>query len=370
MRLVKRFSRPGTAPGTLHPHEARRVPQVRLRATDYGSEHLEEREAASVEELMIERSLGGVLWIDCAGLHELEVLQRLGERFGLHPLALEDVLNVGQRPKIERYGDHAFLVLKLVRSGSGGEGVGWHGDGDAHAELEVEQVSLFLGTDFVLTFQEVPEDVFEPVRERLRQGKGRIRGAGADYLCYALVDALVDQFFPVLERYGEIIEELEDELIGNPGHEILRQIHRVKKDLLLLRRAAWPQREVVNALSREAPPLVRPETRIFLRDCYDHAIQIMDLLETYRDLATGMLEVYLSSVGNRTNQVMKVLTIMASIFVPLTFIAGVYGMNFDPAAGRWSMPELGWAWGYPAVLAVMAAIAGIQLWLFRRQGWW
>ena len=208
------------------------------------------------------------------------------------------------------------------------------------SELATEQVSLFFGAGWVLTFQETAEDVFEPVRERLRSGRVRIRSRGPDYLAYALVDALIDQFFPVLER-----------------------------ELLVLRRVVWPLREVVNGLEREEPPLVQPETRVFLRDCYDHTIQIMDMLETYRDLASGLMDLYLSSVSNRMNEVMKVLTVMASIFIPLTFLAGIYGMNFDPAASPWNMPELGWRWGYPAFWAAMLSLGGGLVWYFRRKGW-
>jgi magnesium transporter len=365
MRLVKRYPHPGTSPGTLRPPEARRVDRVQIRVMGYGPDRLEELEVASAAELARFRGSDDITWVDVVGLHEVAVIQELGELFGLHPLALEDVLNTGQRPKLERYEDCLFVILRLPRQEAPGRS-----NGEEISGLAADQISLFLGPRFVISFRESPEEVFELVRERIRRGGGRIRGAGSDYLCYALVDAVVDHFFPALERYGEVLEEVEEELLESPGRDTLRRLHRVKRDLLVIRRAAWPQRDVVNALAREEAPLVREDTRIYLRDCYDHAVQILDLLETYRELANSMLEVYLSSVSNRTNQIMKVLTIMASIFIPLTFVAGVYGMNFDPGASRWNMPELGWRWGYPAVMALMAAIVGVQLWVFRRKGWW
>ena len=355
MRLLsKRFGRPGTAPGTLRAPDVQRVERVQVRLMRYGPDGLEERDVAPDEDLHALVRGDSVTWIDVVGLHDLELLQRIGDAFALHPLALEDVLNVGQRSKVEDYDSHLFVVMKLLR---------------LSPDLEVEQIAAFLGAGWLVTFQEVPGDAFDPVRERIRKGKGKIRGAGSDYLAYALIDALVDQFFPILEEYGERIEDLEDELVKDPDRETLQKIHQLKKELLVLRRAAWPQREVVSSLERTEPPLVRPETRLFLRDCYDHTIQVMDMLETYRDLASGMLDVYLSSVSNRMNEVMKVLTVMASIFIPLTFVVGLYGMNFDPRASRWNMPELEWAYGYPAVWALMLAIVVVMVWIFRRKRW-
>ena len=350
----KRVAKPGTAPGTLEPPAERRVEKVQLEVIDYGPDRLEERQVAAVEELFPYRDRPGIAWINVVGLHDVELLRRLGEHYGLHPLALEDVLNVDHRPKHEDHDSHHFVVMKQIHM---------------NAALATEQISLFLGAGWVLTFQEAPEDVFDPVRERIRRGKGRIRTGGADYLAYALVDALVDQLFPVLERYGERIEALEDALIENPREAMLAQIHAIKRELLVLRRTAWPHREVVTSLEREEPPLIRAETRVFLRDCYDHTIQIMDMLETYRDLASGLMDLYLSSVSNRMNEVMKVLTVMASIFIPLTFLAGIYGMNFDPDAGPWNMPELGWRWGYPAFWGLILGLGGGLVWYFKRKGW-
>jgi len=353
-RLIRRHAAPGTAPGTLRPPAERKVDEVRMRLLHYGPWGCEERELttlAEVEEARRSARPGepGAVWLDVVGLHDVELLAAIGEAFGLHALALEDVTNVGQRPKVEEYDDHLFVVVR-----------GFHEDGD---ELEPEQLALFLQPGVVLSFQERPGDVFEPVRERVRRGKGRARGMSADYLLYALVDAVIDGFFPLLEAFGERIEDLEAELIEDPSPATLERIYQIRRELLQLRRAAWPEREVVNSLHREETPHVTRETKVFLRDCYDHAVEVLEILETYRELAGSMLDVYLSSLSHRMNEVMKVLTIIATIFIPLTFIAGVYGMNFDV------MPELHWAWGYPAALGLMAAIGAALVVFFKRRGW-
>jgi magnesium transporter len=347
--IGKRYHRPGTAPGTLRAPDTPITGPVRVTVMDYSAERLVEREIHTAEELAPYRETPTVTWINVEGLQDVAFLEALGKIFEFHPLALEDVLNCGQRPKLEDYGKYHFLVMKslLLR----GE------------DLDTEQISFFLAGNYIITLQEVPGDSFEAVRERIRHGKGQIRRMGSDYLLYALVDALIDEFFPVLESFGERIEELEDEVIGSPDPETLNEIHRVKRELLLLRRVAFPEREVINALQRDEAHLIRPEIRVFLRDCYDHIIQVLDMVETYRDLAGGMLDVYLSSTSNRLNEVMKVLTIISTIFIPLNFIAGLYGMNFH------NMPELGSRYGYPIVLAVMATTAGGLVLYFKRKGW-
>ncbi|MBI3300790.1 MAG: magnesium/cobalt transporter CorA, partial [Deltaproteobacteria bacterium] len=274
-----------------------------------------------------------VTWVDVEGLGDVETIRTLGEIFGLHRLALEDVINVHQRAKVEQYGEHHFIVTRMVRLGE---------------HLETEQLSLFLGKNFVLTFQEGhPGDCLDLIRERIRQKRGRIRDAGLDYLAYALLDAVVDCYFPILEEYGERLETLEDEILTRPHNGAVARIHEIKRNLLTLRRAIWPQRETFNTLLREEMPLVTDETRLYLRDCYDHTTQIIDLIETYRELGSDLIDVYLSSVSNRTNEIMRVLTVIATIFIPLTFLVGVYGMNFNPASSPWNMPELNWYWGYP-----------------------
>jgi magnesium transporter len=347
--IGKRYHRPGTSPGTLSPREKPDAEPVRVTVIDYAPGRCEEKQITAIEEVFPYRDTATVTWINVEGLHDVPLLEKLGQHFGFHPLTLEDVLNCGQRPKLEEYGAYHFMVMKsLTRRPDG---------------LKIEQISFFFAGNYVITLQEDPGDSFEAVRERIRHGKGQIRRMGPDYLVYALVDALVDEFFPVLESYGERVEELEDEVIARPDPATLNEIHRIKRELLLLRRTAWPEREVINALQREEAHWVKPETRVFLRDCYDHTIQVIDMIETYRDLAAGLLEVYLSSASNRLNEVMKVLTIISTIFIPLNFIAGVYGMNFH------RMPELSRPWGYPMALGLMATTAGALVVYFKRKGW-
>jgi magnesium transporter len=299
-----------------------------------------------------------VTWVDVQGLGDVETVRALGDRFDLHGLALEDVINVHQRPKVELYENHVFIVTRMV-GGPATDGGG----------ADTEQVAMFLGADFLLTFQERSGDCFEPVRERLRHAGGRIRAARADYLAYTLIDAVIDGYFPVLEGYGERVERLEDAVTARPDAALVAQIHALKRDLLTLRRAIWPQREMVNALIRDESSLVAEPTRLYLRDCYDHAIQLMDMIETYREIASGLVDLHLSSFSARLNEVMKVLTIIATIFIPLSFITGLYGMNFDPSASRWNMPELGWRYGYPFALGLMGVVAIGLLVYFRRKGW-
>jgi magnesium transporter len=288
-----------------------------------------------------------VVWVNVDGLGDEGVLSRLGNLFNLHRLALEDVVNVSQRPKVEPYEGHLFMVSRMI-----------HYEGP----LETEQISFFVGENYVLTFQEYPGDCFDLVRQRIKSGQGIMRHAGPGYLAYALVDALVDAYFPVLEVFGERLEDLEDEVIARPASHVVGRIHVVKRELLALRRSMWPQREAVNALLRDESPYINRETRIYLRDCYDHSVQLLDIIETYREFTAGLMEAYLSSLSNRMNEIMKVLAIFASIFAPLTFITGIYGMNL-------MMPEQTIPWAYPSVLALMAAIAGLLLVYFRRRGW-
>jgi magnesium transporter len=348
----KRRVPPGAAPGTLIADPTASQPTIRLIA--YGPDDFEEIEIADPEELVPRIGTHAVTWINVTGLGNLDLIRRLGELFTLHGLALEDVVNLHQRPKMEEYAEHAFIVTRMIADAS---------------SPTTEQVSMFLGGQFLLTFQERPGDCFEPVRTRLRSSRGQIRNRQADYLAYALLDAVIDGYFPVLEALGERLEVLEDRVIAQPADMEASEIHEIKRELLLLRRAVWPQREMVNALTRETAPYVTDQTRLYLRDCYDHTIQLMDIVETYREIATGLIDVYLSSVSTRLNEIMKVLTIIATIFIPLGFVAGIYGMNFDRGASPWNMPELGWYWGYPVVLGLMAALALGMLYYFFRKGW-
>lgn len=350
--LRRRRAPPGAAPGTLVADPAAGAPAVTLIA--YGPDGFEEIEITDVEALAPLIGKHPVTWINVVGLGNIELIRRLGEMFSLHGLALEDVVNVHQRPKVEDYDEHAFIVSRMVAGGD---------------SPTTEQVSMFLGDRFLLTFQEKPGDCFDPVRARLRNSHSQIRSRPTDYLAYALLDAVIDGYFPVLERLGERLEELEDKVIAAPGTMEVTRIHEIKRELLTLRRAVWPQRDMLSALTREASPFVTDQTRLYLRDCYDHTFQLMDVVETYREIATSLVDIYLSSVSTRLNEVMKVLTIIATIFIPLSFVTGLYGMNFDTDASPWNMPELEWHWGYPMALGLMTAIAAAMLSYFYRKGW-
>jgi magnesium transporter len=301
-----------------------------------------------------------VSWIDVLGLGNQDTWRGLGKVFNLHPLTQEDVVNVPQRPKVEDYENQLVIIAWMVMLNP---------DSDSDTFYK-EQVSLILGKHYLLTVQEEPKyDCFGAVRDRIRTNKGIIRKQGVDYLAYSLLDAIIDGFFPVLEEYGERIDELEDEVVVNPTRTTLEKIYKIRRELLTLRRAIWPQRDAINALIRDGSNLISPDVRIYLRDCYDHTIQVMDMVETYRELTSGLMDVYLSSVGNKMNEIMKLLTVISSIFIPLTFIAGVYGMNFNTEKSPWNMPELNWYWGYPLCLALMVAIAGGLVFFFWRRGW-
>lgn len=342
----------GVLPGTLVVDPSAQRSVIRIMA--YGAEDFVEQEAKSPEsvgEILHEHP---VTWVNVQGLGDVEAIRKLGEVFGLHRLSLEDVVNVHQRAKVEQYEEYAFVVARMPAQGE---------------NMETEQLSLVLGEGFVLTFQERGGDSFDLVRDRIRKNLGLIRKRPQDYLVYTLLDAVVDSYFPVLEHYGERLESIEQEVVAEPDKSTITRIYQIKRDLMGLRRAVWPLREAINVLVRDARQLISDETRIYLRDCYDHTVQIIDMLEMYRETASGLLDFYLSSLSNRMNEVMKVLTIIATIFIPLSFIAALYGMNFSAESSPWNMPELRWYWGYPFALGLMAAVAGGLLLFFRRRGW-
>jgi magnesium transporter len=353
-RMGKRYHAPGTAPGTLRAPDTPATGPTRITVIDYGPNRFEEKVIENVEDLARYCKTSSVTWINIEGLHDIPLIEAIGRIFSIHRLTLEDIVNCGQRPKLEDYSSYHFLVMRSLIY---------------KEELETEQISFVLAANYVLTFQEVPGDSFEAVRQRIRREGAQIRTMGPDYLAYALIDALVDEFFPVLETYGERVETLEDEVVLRPSPQVLHDVHQIKRDLLVLRRAAWPERDLISAFQREESHLIRPETRVFLRDCYDHTVQVIDMIETYRDLASGLQEVYLSSVSNRLNEVMKVLTIISTIFIPLNFIAGVYGMNFHHERSPFNMPELDWYFGYPYALGMMATLALALVLYFRKKGW-
>lgn len=352
-KLIKsRQAKIGLPPGSFVHVGERKAEGTRITVIEYDEGQLKERQLTSLQGYARSGDRSTIEWVNVDGLHQVEVLEALGERFGLHPLVVEDILNTDQRPKLEDYGDYLFIVLKSL----------CHQDREAE-ELEIEQISLVLGPNYVLSFQERAGDEFEPTRERIRSNKGRLRKLGADYLAYNLLDAIVDRYFVVLEQIGDRIEFLEEELVSSPETETLHAIHQLKRNLVFIRKAIWPLREVIGQLERGESPLIRETTGVYLRDLYDHTIQIMDTVETFRDIVSGMLDIYLSSISNRMNEVMKVLTVIATLFIPLTFIAGVYGMNFH------YMPELQWRWGYPLIWGIMIAVAALMVAYFRRKRW-
>lgn len=345
---------PGAAPGMLVPL-APGAPTPPIRIMLYGPEGFEEHEVRDVKALADCCVKWPVAWVDVDGVSNVEVVHELGKIFDLHQLALEDVVHVHQRAKVEHYGQHLFVVARML---------------EYSTRLVTEQLSIFVGERFVLTFQEEhPGDCLEGVRNQIRNKVGRIRHAGPDYLVYALLDAVVDGYFPIIEQYGDRLEELEDEVLLRPQASTISTVHSVKRDLRAMRRIIWPQREALNALLRDDSPLIKAETRVYLRDCYDHTVQCLDLVETFRELCADLMDVYLSSVSNRMNEVMRVLTVISTIFMPLSFVAGVYGMNFNHDESPWNMPELFLPYGYPIILGVMGLMLIAMLGFFWHKGW-
>ncbi|MBN2121071.1 MAG: magnesium/cobalt transporter CorA [Candidatus Omnitrophica bacterium] len=355
---VKKLSKTaGMAPGDLVLVGEQRTEKVKITIIDYDENQFQEKEAESIEECFLFKQTPTVTWINIDGIHDVETIEKIGRHFDLHPLILEDILNTGQRPKYEDFENQIFIVLKMLQFL------------EKSNEITAEQVSILLGPNLVVSFQEKTGDVFDPIRERIRKAKGRVRKMGADYLAYTLLDSIVDSYYALLERTGETIEDMDDELVANPFPETLKKIHRLKGDTIFLRKSVWPLREVISALERGESKLIKKSTRVFLRDLYDHTIQVIDTIETFRDMLSGMTDLYLSSISNKMNEVMKVLTIIATIFIPLTFIAGIYGMNFNPDASSWNMPELNWRFGYLGVWGVMLLVALLMILYFKRKKW-
>ena len=355
--LFNYFSdRPGNVPGTLAISQKAQAPEITL--IDYNRDKHEYLKNLTPSECAEHLNTDCVSWVDVAGLGDKATLEKLGEVFKLDPLILEDVVNVPQRPKLEDREEQLVIITQMANLKPQAAGF-W-----------LEQVSLILGNNYVLTIQEEPErDCFEPIRDRLKRDRGIIRSQGADYLAYALWDAIIDGYFPVLEVYGEQLELLETETIEQPSDRILSKIYQIRRELLALRRGIWSQRDALNTLIREGNPSISDRLRPYLKDCYDHTVQIIDTIETYRELTSGLMDIYLSAVSNRMNEVMKTLAVVSTIFIPLTFIAGIYGMNFNSDASPWNMPELNWYWGYPFCLGMMVAIAFILIVYFWRRGW-
>ncbi|MBE9229479.1 magnesium/cobalt transporter CorA [Phormidium sp. LEGE 05292] len=350
------YDEPGSLPGTIDLPSDAPPPDIVL--IDYCEASATRLKINTPEECAPYLDTSSVSWVDVLGLGNQDTWLGLSKVFNLHALVLEDVVNVPERPKVDDFDSQIVIIAWMVMLRDNSHG------------FYIEQVSFVLGEDYLLTVQEEPErDCFAKVRDRIRYNKGIIRQRKADYLAYALLDAIIDGYFPVLEAYGERIEELEDEVVSNPSRQTLQKIYKIRRELLALRRAIWPQRDALNTLIRDSSNLISPEVRIYLRDCYDHAVQVIDIVETYRELSSGLMDVYLSSISNKMNEIMKLLTVISTIFIPLTFIAGVYGMNFNPDKSPWNMPELNWYWGYPACWAVMIAVAAALVYFFWRRGW-
>jgi magnesium transporter len=350
--LKKRSVKTGLPPGSLVHIGERLAKKTKITVLDYDEANVNEKEISAVRELRQFKDSSTVTWIHINGIHDVQALEEIGTVFGLHPLTLEDILNSDQRPKMEDFCDYVYIVLKS-----------FHSDNTKANEIHGEQISIILGRTFVISFQEKETDIFKPIRERIRAGKGRLRKSGADYLAYALIDSVVDNYFIILEQVGERIELLEESLVKNPSAGTLQAIQHLKREMIFLRKTVWPLREAISSLERTGCQLVQESTEVYLKDIYDHTIQVIDSIETFRDMLSGILDIYLSSISNRMNEIMKVLTIIATVFMPLTFLVGVYGMNFK------YMPELEWHWGYFFTWGVMVAVAISMLIYFRRKRW-
>jgi len=351
-KLLKRSSRKaGLSPGSLIHIGEQKVPEVKLSLINYDLQQVVRHESETIEELISQIPSEGISWLNITGLHDIDIIQKIGEHYNINVLNLEDILNTGQRPKCELYDDYLYIVLKMITYN------------DESYEAEIEQVSILLGDNYVITFQEREGDVFEPIRKRLQNTKGRLRKYGADYLVYALMDVIIDNYYIVMEKIGWAIEDLDEKILVNPDQDRLTSIQNLKREILLIRKSIWPLRETVNQLQSEGTDLISESIAPYLRDLYDHTIQVVETIEIFREMASNIMDLYLSNLSNRMNEVMKVLTIIATIFIPLTFIAGIYGMNFE------RMPELHWNWGYPLVWTIMLVVAGILILFFRKKKW-
>lgn len=341
----------GLSPGSLVHVGEKKVEKVRLSVIDYDLEELNMHELDSVEEAFPFKESPTVSWFNVNGLHEVETIQKIGSHFGIHPLVMEDILNTGHQPKSEIFDDYIFTIIKMIKYKT------------EVKELEFEQVSIILGKNFVITFQERDGDIFEPIRKRIQNPKSRLRRNGADYLTYALLDVVVDNYYLIMEQLEETMESLEEAVLQKPDESLMRDIQKTKKEIILLRKSIWPLRETIDDLMTEDSNLIKEFTIPYLRDLYDHTIHVVESIEMFRDLVSGIMDLYLSNMSNRMNEVMKILTIVASIFIPLTFIAGIYGMNFE------NMPELKWSFGYPLIWILMVLIGVISVIFFKKRKW-
>jgi len=350
-KIFKRSTKAGLPPGSLIHIGEMKEERVRFTIFDYDEDHLSETEMKTVEECFHSKDKNTVSWVNIDGIHQVDVIEKIGTHFGLNTLVLEDILNTDQHPKLEDFENYIYVVMKMLSFD------------EVVNKITTEQVSFILAPKLVLSFQERIGDTFDPVRERLRTSKGRIRKMDADYLAYALIDSIVDNYFIILEKIGDKIDFIEEELVTDPTPDTLQMIHELKRELITLKRSIWPLREILSRLGLMESTLIMESTNVYLKDVHDHIIHIIDTIETYKEMLSGMLDIYLSSLSNKMNEVMKVLTLVATIFIPLTFIAGVYGMNFQ------HMPELAWKWSYPVVWIVMISVSMSMVLYFKRMKW-
>jgi magnesium transporter len=341
----------GLSPGEIVYLGDKKAEDVKISVIEYSADTFSEIEVPDIAACVPYKESDTLSWINISGVHKVELIRDLGTYFNLHPLVLEDIANTEQRPKMDDFEDYVFIITKMV-----------YPDMESHT-IQYEQISLIIGAGYVISLQEVEKDIFDPVRARIKKGMGRIRKRGSDYLAYSLMDMVVDHYFRVLEEVGEEIELLQDDVLEKPDPQFLKVIHNLKKEILFLRKSIWPMREIINTLMRGESSLIREETVIYLRDAYDHTIHVIETIETFRDILSGTLDIYLSNVSNKMNEVMKVLTIIATIFIPMTFIAGIYGMNFK------YMPELEWRWSYAILWAGFVALFAVMILWFRRKKW-
>lgn len=348
---------PGAAPGTVEHIGERHMDEIKITVHDYDDDHLQEININKIQKVQPYLDAPSKTWIKVRGLHDTEKLTSIWNYFNLHPLIQEDIVHTTQRPKVEVYENCIFFVLRMLTISEDDQ------------SMNAEQISIVLGKNYVMSFQETDNDYFKPVLDRLSVEGSRIRSNKTDYLTYALIDTVVDHYYGIIEHIAEQIERLEDQLLQKPEDHLLEHIHKIRREIIFFRKSVWPLRDAINTAIRDESKFIADNTKVYLRDVYDHMIQVIDNIENYRDMILGLHDMYMSFVSNKMNEVMKVLTIIATIFIPLTFIAGIYGMNFNPESSPYNMPELSWYWGYPALLAVMTVIAVVMIIYFKRKGW-
>lgn len=359
---LKRSNRkpPGQKPGTAVYTGVQRLDEVKMTVHDFDEKHYDIIPIKKIEKSEPFLQSDSKTWIQVQGLHNIEKLRTVWDYFELHPLIQEDIVHISQRPKIEEYEDAVFIVMRMITHRNNSETPG---------SLQTEQISIVLGENYVLSFQDSDDPVFDPIIKRLEILNTRLRRLGSDYLAYALIDTIVDHYFQALDLIGETIENTEELIIEDPEEKHLQKIHAMRRNLIHFRKSVWSLRDGLNSLIRDESPLISDEVKVFIRDVYDHLVQVIDIVETNREMVFGLYDMYMSGLSHRMNEVMKVLTIIATIFIPLTFIAGIYGMNFNPESSPWNMPELSWYYGYPASLIVMILLTFVMIYYFRRKGW-